>query len=39
LIEESFANVAIDYFDSNHLDDWIEKLVARGVEFDQMPTE
>ena len=39
LTEEPFDNGAIIYFESDRLDDWVEELVAAGVEFDQPPTD
>jgi catechol 2,3-dioxygenase-like lactoylglutathione lyase family enzyme len=39
LSEEPFSNGTIIYFESDRLDDWVEDLVKRGVEFEQMPTD
>jgi len=39
LTEDSFENGAVVYFESEQLDDWVEKLAASGIEFDQMPTD
>lgn len=39
LSDEDFVNGAIIYFESKRLDDWAEELVARGIEFDQMPAD
>lgn len=38
LCEEPFFNGAIIYFESDRLDEWVNELIARGIEFDQMPT-
>lgn len=39
LTEGVFSNGAIIYFESERLDDWVDELIFRGVEFDQPPTD
>lgn len=39
LSDQPFSNGAIIYFESERLDDWVAELIARGLEFDQMPTD
>ena len=39
LSEEESVNGAIIYFESERLDDWVGELTAKGIEFDQMPTD
>jgi len=39
LSEGEFSNGTIIYFESDRLDEWVAKLAASGIEFDQMPTD
>ncbi len=39
LSDADFNNGAIIYFESDRLDDWVAKLVDRGIQFDQPPTD
>lgn len=39
LTDERFENGAVVYFESDRLDEWVAELAARGIEFDQMPTD
>lgn len=39
LEENSFENGAIIYFEHEALDEWVEELKAKGIEFDQDPTD
>lgn len=39
LSEGEFSNGAIIYFESERLDEWVDELVARGIEFEQMPAD
>ncbi|WP_042146538.1 MULTISPECIES: VOC family protein [unclassified Pseudoalteromonas] len=39
LNEEPFSNGAIIYFENEGLDIWVEALIAKGVEFKQLPTD
>lgn len=39
LSEDAFDNGAIIYFESERLDEWVDALILRGVEFDQPPTD
>ena len=39
LQEEKFTNGAVIYFEHEQLDDLVERLVAKGFEFDQLPTD
>jgi len=37
--EHPVDNGAIIYFESDRLDAWVQELIARGIEFDQPPTD
>jgi catechol 2,3-dioxygenase-like lactoylglutathione lyase family enzyme len=39
LSEASFNSGTVIYFEEEHLDDWVDRLVAKGVEFEQMPMD
>ena len=41
LILESatFDNTAVIYFEQQGLDEWVDSLLAKGIVFDQMPTD
>lgn len=39
LTDEHFENGAVIYFESDRLDERVAELAARGIEFDQMPTD
>lgn len=39
LNEEPLSNGAIIYFENEGLDIWVEALIAKGVEFKQLPTD
>ncbi|GAA5218962.1 VOC family protein [Corallincola platygyrae] len=34
-----FSNGAIIYFEHPELDDWVDRLVEKGIQFEQMPTD
>ncbi|KZN66558.1 glyoxalase [Pseudoalteromonas luteoviolacea CPMOR-1] len=35
---ETFKNGAAIYFEHKELDEWVEQLVAKGIQFEQLPT-
>jgi len=37
--ESTTNNSAVIYFEYELLDQWVDELIAKGVEFEQMPTE
>jgi len=39
LAEEEFTNGATIYFEYEKLEEWVEELVSKGIEFDQLPLE
>ncbi|PKL94916.1 MAG: glyoxalase [Gammaproteobacteria bacterium HGW-Gammaproteobacteria-8] len=39
LTDKPFDNGAIIYFESDRLDAWVDELIARGIEFEQPPTD
>ncbi len=39
LEEQNFTNGAILYFEYEALDEWVARLLQKGVEFIQLPTE
>jgi len=39
LEESTFVNGAVIYFEHEDLDTWVEELIAKGIVFDQMPTD
>jgi catechol 2,3-dioxygenase-like lactoylglutathione lyase family enzyme len=39
LENSSFSCNAVIYFEHEALDDWVNKLKAKGIEFDQEPTD
>ncbi|WP_439105803.1 VOC family protein [Congregibacter sp.] len=39
LDENDYANGAVIYFEHDKLEDWVEELIAKGIEFEQLPTE
>lgn len=39
LNEGEFNNGAIIYFEHEHLDQWVEELADKGIEFEQMPED
>lgn len=39
LESSSFSCNAVIYFEHEALDDWVNKLKAKGIEFDQEPTD
>lgn len=39
LDEEPFENGAIIYFEHEALDEWVEELKAKGIEFEQDPAD
>jgi catechol 2,3-dioxygenase-like lactoylglutathione lyase family enzyme len=39
LDESDFMNSAVIYFEHEHLDDWVDGLIAKGVDFAQLPTD
>lgn len=39
LTTEEFKSGAVIYFEHDNLDDWVTQLVAKGVVFEQLPTD
>ncbi len=39
LAESSFENGSIIYFESEKLDEWVDDLKLKGIEFEQNPTD
>ena len=39
LSDETFNNGAVIYFESDNLDEWVEQLQSRGIQFEQLPTD
>jgi len=39
LTDETFSNGAVIYFEHEALDAWVESLIARGIHFEQLPTD
>ncbi|MFK7732214.1 MAG: VOC family protein [Pseudomonadales bacterium] len=39
LTEELFNNGAIIYFEHEQLDDWVDQLLAKDFQFEQLPTD
>lgn len=39
LEEEAFNNGSVIYFEHEQLDVWVEELTAKGIEFQQQPTD
>lgn len=37
LDEESYSNGAIVYFEHEQLEGWVDELISRGIEFEQLP--
>ncbi|AOT08592.1 VOC family protein [Pseudoalteromonas luteoviolacea] len=35
---EEFKSGAVIYFEHKELDEWVEQLVAKGIQFEQLPT-
>ncbi|ESP93173.1 MULTISPECIES: VOC family protein [Pseudoalteromonas] len=38
LESESFTNGAVIYFEHQELDNWVDGLISKGIEFEQLPT-
>ncbi|MFT2093047.1 VOC family protein [Paraglaciecola sp. 2405UD69-4] len=38
-LEQSPENGAVIYFEHQALDAWVEQLIAKGIEFKQLPTD
>ncbi|KID56685.1 glyoxalase [Pseudoalteromonas luteoviolacea] len=34
----AFKNGAVIYFEHKELDEWVEQLIAKGIQFEQLPT-
>lgn len=39
LTDEHYSNGAIIYFEHEQLDQWVNDIVNKGIEFEQMPTD
>ncbi len=39
LIDEPAVNPTIIYFEHEQLDQWVNSLISKGFEFDQLPTD
>ncbi len=39
LEDGDFSNGAVIYFECEALDEWVNQLIAKGIEFSQMPTD
>ncbi|MEH6608829.1 MAG: VOC family protein [Halioglobus sp.] len=39
LESEAFANGAVIYFEHEQLDQWVAELTAKGIQFEQEPTD
>lgn len=39
LTDEHYRNGAIIYFEHEQLDQWVNDLINKGIEFEQMPTD
>lgn len=39
LTDENYRNGAIIYFEHEQLDQWVNDLINKGIEFEQMPTD
>ena len=39
LDEDDYANGAVIYFEHSELDNWVNRLVEQGIEFDSMPED
>ena len=37
--ESEFKNTAVIYFEHEDLDEWVNELIAKGIKFDQLPTD
>ncbi|MDK2593877.1 VOC family protein [Pseudoalteromonas obscura] len=38
LESEPFTNGAVIYFEHQELDNWVDGLISKGIEFEQLPT-